>query len=110
MHCSTVCLLALQGQAGKMRYKDLRTILKAKTTNGIDSVLTRVSRLRTPVAPGHDPRQLVAAHEGSAGVALAGVLAAGVQPGADHRVRDVGLAVGVPAGRVRNHGDGHLGL
>ena len=98
MDCSAVSL----------SYRNLKKI--TTTSDAISSVRTWVARLGTAVPPGHDPGQLVAAHEGSAGVSLAGVLAASVQPGADHGVRDVGLAVGVPAGGVRHHGDGHLGL
>ena len=64
-----------------------------------------VAGLGTAVAPADDTRELVAAHEGTAGVSLAGVLAALGQTGADHRVGDVVLAVGVTAGVVADHGD-----
>merc|ERR1719431_1736727 len=67
-----------------------------------------VAGLSTPVSPGDHAGEFVAAHEGAAGVSLAGVLAALVEPGADHGVGDVGHAVGVAAVVVRDHGDGHL--
>ena len=69
---------------------------------GVDS---GVAGLGTAVAPAHHSGQLSTAHEGTAGVSLAGVLAALVKPGADHGVGDVTLPVGVAAVVVADHGD-----
>merc|ERR1719436_1864470 len=72
---------------------------------GVD---TGVAGLGTAVVPADDSGQLVAAHEGTAGVSLAGVLAALLQSSADHGVSDVALAVGVTAVVVAHHGNINL--
>merc|ERR1711874_516518 len=72
---------------------------------GVD---TGVAGLGTAVTPADDSGQLVAAHEGTARVSLARVLAALLQSGADHGVSDVALAVGVAAVVVAHHGNINL--
>jgi hypothetical protein len=72
---------------------------------GVD---TRIARLSTAIAPGHNTRQLVATHEGTSGVTLAGVLAASVIPSTDHGVSDVTLAIGLAAVSIRHNRDIHL--
>merc|ERR1719182_1123101 len=69
---------------------------------GVD---TGVSGLGTAVSPAHHSGQLVAAHEGTAGVSLAGVLATLIQTSADHGVGDVALSVGATAVVIADHGD-----
>merc|ERR1739848_54382 len=64
-----------------------------------------VTGLSAPVSPGDDSGELVAAHEWTAGVSLAGVLAALVETSTDHGVGDVALSVGVTAVLVRHNGD-----
>merc|ERR1712122_278408 len=64
-----------------------------------------VTGLSAPVSPGDDSGELVAAHEWTAGVSLAGVLAAMVETSTDHGVGDVALSVGVTAVLVRHNGD-----
>merc|ERR1719436_984983 len=69
---------------------------------GVD---TGVAGLGTAVAPADHSGQLVAAHEGTAGVSLARVLASLIQSSADHGVGDVALSVGATAVIVADHGD-----
>ena len=69
---------------------------------GVDS---GVAGLSTAVAPAHHSGQLSTAHEGTAGVSLAGVLAALLQTSADHGVGDVALSVGATAVVIAHHGD-----
>ena len=69
---------------------------------GVD---TGVSGLGTAVAPADHSGQLVAAHEGTARVSLARVLASLVQASADHGVGDVALSVGATAVVIADHGD-----
>merc|ERR1712062_460044 len=64
-----------------------------------------VAGLSAPVSPGDDSGELVAAHEWTARVSLARVLAALVKTGTDHGVSDVGLSVGVTAVLVRHNRD-----
>jgi hypothetical protein len=72
---------------------------------GID---TRVASLSTAICPGHNSRQLVATHEGTAGVTLAGVLTAGIITSAEHGVSDITLAIGFAAVIIRHNRDIHL--
>jgi hypothetical protein len=72
---------------------------------GID---TGVASLSTAIAPGHNTRQLLATHEGTAGVTLAGVLAACIKPSADHGVGDIALAIGFAAVSIRHNRDINL--
>ena len=74
---------------------------------GVDA---RVARLCTAVTPGHNTAELVATHEGAPGVALARVLPALVEPGADHAVSDVALPIRIPTVVVGNNGHSHLGF
>merc|ERR1719209_2425577 len=64
-----------------------------------------VAGLSAPVSPGDDSGELVAAHEWTARVSLAGVLAALVETSTDHGVSDVALSVGVTAVLVRHNRD-----
>ena len=65
----------------------------------------RVSWLCTANTPGHDPRQLVPAHEGSSRVPLTRVLASFLQSSAQHRVSDLVHDVSNAAVVVRHHRD-----
>merc|ERR1719436_438239 len=69
---------------------------------GVD---TGVAGLGTAVPPADHSGELVAAHEGTAGVSLARVLASLIQSSADHGVGDVALSVGATAVIVADHGD-----
>merc|ERR1711971_158796 len=64
-----------------------------------------VAGLGAPVSPRDNSGKLVAAHEWTARVSLAGVLAALVKTGTDHGVSDVVLSVGVTAVVVRHDRD-----
>merc|ERR1712077_156073 len=60
-------------------------------------VYSWVASLSAPVSPRDNSGELVAAHEWTARVSLAGVLAALVKTGTDHGVSDFGLSIGVTA-------------
>merc|ERR1712176_42017 len=68
-------------------------------------VYSWVASLSAPVSPRDNSGELVAAHEWTARVSLAGVLAALVKTGTDHGVSDVRLSVGVTAVLVRHNRD-----
>jgi hypothetical protein len=72
---------------------------------GVD---TRIARISTARAPGHNTRQLVATHEGTTRVTLARVLTASVITSTDHGVSDVTLAIGLAAISIRYNRDIHL--
>src|SRR5690606_18235289 len=75
----------------------LQLVVEAADTG----VHPRLARPSAPFAPRHDPDQLVAHHQRTTGVAVAGVLATLGEAGADHAVRLVQRAVGRAALLVR---------
>merc|ERR1712077_165142 len=68
-------------------------------------VYSWVASLSAPVSPRDNSGELVAAHEWTARISLAGVLAALVKTGTDHGVSDVVLSVGVTAMIIGHNGD-----
>jgi hypothetical protein len=72
------------------------------------SVDSGESSLSTSISPGDDSRQLVAAHEWSTGISLAGVLATFIKTSADHGVSDVRLSISTTAVIIADNGDGDL--